>query len=133
MHSHSFVASALLCSLLVSSALAGSIYRWSDEQGQIHFSDIAPDTSMSADTITPAPPSDNSNASGLRPAERELLLQMERRSQQQAQQARASRLQTSHKRAEQWERCEFNREKLHESRGRNNYKQYSRYLRNHCW
>jgi hypothetical protein len=88
---------------------------------------------MSATRITEPDPARESGASGLRPAERELLLRIKQRTQQQAKTAQARRLRNSRKRAEQWEHCESYREKLHNSRGEDTYKQYSRYLRTHCW
>jgi len=133
MRSHTLITAILLLSLQDIPAPAGTIYQWSDSQGQIHFSDIAPAGTVSQ-TRTPQPvPLRKAEASGLRPAERELLLQIKQRSQQQAQHAQTRKLQSNRKRAEQRERCKANREKLHESMGTETYKQYSRYLRNHCW
>lgn len=110
-----------------------TIFRWSDKQGQVYFSDTAPNDAMSATRITAPDPPREIDASGLRPAERELLLRIKQRTQQQAKIAQTRRLQNSRKRDEQWEHCETYREKLHNSTGEETYKQYSRYLRNHCW
>ncbi|MCK5383000.1 MAG: DUF4124 domain-containing protein [Gammaproteobacteria bacterium] len=124
--------SALLLALQVSCVCADTIYRWIDRQGQVHFSDSAPDSAIVASEIQP-PDSPRNIGSGLRSSEIELLQQIQQRSQQQAQQAQARRLKSARERAEQRERCHDNRKKLQGSRGHDTYKQYSRYLRKHCW
>lgn len=133
MRGYTFFIRAILPTLLVTSVLADSIFRWSDKQGQVHFSDTAPGDAMSATTITEPEPPRKIDRNGLRPAERELLQRIEQRTQQQAQSAQLRRLQNSRKRVEQWERCESYREKLYNSPGEESYKEYSRYLRRHCW
>jgi len=133
MRDHAIIAGVLLLTLQDTPVLAGTIYQWSDKQGQVHFSDIAPAGAMSSTSIPKPEPTRKTDTSGLRPAESELLVQIKQRSQQQAQRAQARGLQNNRKRAEQRKRCEANREKLHASMGKETYKQYSRYLRNHCW
>jgi len=133
MHNYTIITVVLLLMLQDTSITAATIYQWSDKQGQVHFSDTAPASSMSSTSIPQQNPPLNSAASGLRPAESELLLQIQQRSRQQAQHAQARGLQNKRIRAEQWERCRTNREKLHASTGNEIYKQYSRYLRKHCW
>jgi hypothetical protein len=133
MHSSTVIAWALLLTLPDTSALADTIFRWSDKQGQVYFSDTAPNGAMSAIRIMEPEPPRKVDGSGLRPAERELLQQIEQRTLQQAKSAQTRRLQSSRKRAEQWERCDSYREKLHNSMGEETYKQYSVYLRKHCW
>ena len=133
MRSHTIITGVLLLTLQSTSIPATIIYQWSDKQGQVHFGDTAPTSSMSSTSIPQPDPPRNNAASGLRPTERELLLQIQQRSRQQAQRAQARGLQNKRKRAEQWERCKTNREKLHASTGKEIYKQYSRYLRKHCW
>ena len=133
MRNHAIITGVLLLTLQNTHVLAGTIYRWLDKQGQVYFSDIAPTGAMSSTSIQQPDLPRNNAASGLRPTERELLLQIRQRSQQQAQRAQARRFQNNSKRAEQRKRCETNREKLHASMRKETYKQYSRYLRNHCW
>ena len=133
MRSHTIITGVLLLTLQDTSIPAATIYQWSDKQGHVHFSDIAPAGAMSSTSITQPDPPRNNAASGLRPTERELLLKMQQHSRQQAQRAQTRGLQNRRKRAEQWERCKTNREKLHDSTGKEIYKQYSRYLRKHCW
>ena len=133
MRSYTLITCVLLLTLQDTSIRAATIYQWSDKQGKIHFSDIAPTGTMSSTSIPQPDSSRNNTASGLRPAEKELLLQIQQRSRQQAQRAQARGLQNKRKRAEQWERCMTNREKLHDSTGKEIYKKYSRYLRKHCW
>ena len=133
MRDHAIIASVLLLTLYDTPLLAGAIYQWSDKQGQVHFSDTAPTGAMSSTSIPKPEPTRKNDTSGLRPGESELLMQIMQRSQQQAQRAVARGLQNNRKRAEQRKRCEANREKLHASMRKETYKQYSRYLRNHCW
>ena len=133
MRSHTAITGVLLFSLQDTSIPAATTYQWSDKQGQVHFSDTAPSSSMSYTSITRPDPPRNNTTSGLRPTEKELLLQIQQRSRQQAQRAQARGLQNKRKRAEQWERCKTNRNKLHGSTGKEIYKKYSSYLRKHCW
>jgi hypothetical protein len=124
----------LLATLQGSLACAASVYRWLDGKGQVHLSDHPPDHAIQTDKLPQQQPSrKKTGTDNLRPAEKALLLQMEKRSQQQAKHAQARKLQNDRKRAEQLERCKLNREKLHAARRNAEYKQYSRYLRNHCW
>ena len=122
--------SALQCTYVI----AANVYRWHDSQDQLHFGDHPPDNAIQTDRLSLQElPQKKTGTDNLRPAEKALLLQMEKRSQQQATQARARKLQSDRKRAEQLERCKLNREKLQTARKNDAYKQYSRYLRNHCW
>jgi hypothetical protein len=121
-----------LFALHLNCADARSIYRWTDRQGQVHFSDHAPDSELTANELRQPDAAHNSSA-GLRATETELLQQIQQRAKQQKQLAQSRRLKASREQAEHHKRCSTNREKLQASRGHNNYKQYSRYLRNHCW
>ena len=124
----------LLATLQSSSTYAATVYRWLDSQGQVHFGDHPPGNAISTDRLPQQElPRKKTGTDNLRPAEKALLLQMEKRSQQQAKKTQARKLQSDRKRAEQLERCKLNREKLHGARKNAAYKQYSRYLRNHCW
>ncbi len=127
------LASVVLCSLQQNPAMADAIYRWADRQGQAHFSDTAPDGPETVVRIPQPMPSRLPAGKGLRTGEREALLQIQRRSQQQAKNAQTRGLQYRRKRAEQQERCETSRQKPHDARGREMYQQYSSYLRKHCW
>lgn len=129
---HGAISSALLLTLLANCASAKTIYRWTDRQGQVHFSDSAPANDVSAST-TLQPDTSDTGGHGLRAAETQLLQQIQRRSQQQQQQAQARRRKASRERDAHRDRCNASKRKLLESRGHDNYKQYSRYLRNHCW
>lgn len=126
------VASTILLALLANCASAKTIYRWTDRQGQVHFSDSAPTYQASTrKTLQPDVPGADSH--GLRATETALLQQIQRRSQQQQQQAQARRRKAGRERDAHRERCKSSRKKLLASRGHDTYKQYSRYLRNHCW
>jgi hypothetical protein len=134
MRSLNLTAIVLLATLQGSLACAASVYRWLDSKGQVHLSDHPPDNAIQTDKLPQQELSrKKTGTDNLRPAEKALLLHMEQRSQQQAKHAQARKLQSDRKRAEQLERCKLNREKLHNARKNSAYKQYSRYLRNHCW
>ena len=134
MRPRNLITIVLMATLQGSSTHAATVFRWLDSEGQVHFSDHPPGNAISTDRLPQQKlPRKKTGADNLRPAEKALLLQMEKRSQQQAKQARTRKLQSDRKRAEQLERCKLNREKLHNARRNAAYKQYSRYLRNHCW
>ena len=125
-------ASIALLTLQACHAYSAITYRWIDQQGQVHFSDSAPPGETPASEIHHQDIPQR-GGDGLRAAETDLLQQLQRRTQQQQQQAQVRRLKASRERAEHQQRCNTRREKLRASRGHKNYKQYSRYLRNHCW
>lgn len=131
-HHYCIAACAVLLALQSGSIEAGSIYRWVDQQGQVHFSDHAPDSASTASEIK-EPAASRNNSNGLRPAETELLQQIQRRAKQQQQLAQANRRKASQELAEQEKHCNTSREKFQASRGDIDYRQHSRYLRTHCW
>ena len=133
MRNHAALVGMLLYSLLQDPSVAGTIYRWSDRQGQVHFSDTAPNDPQATLRIQQTGPIRSTGGNGLRAGELETLRKIQQRSQQQAQRAQARRLQQHRKHAEQQERCQTNRENLHDARGKETYKQYSSYLRKYCW
>ena len=132
LHRYLQTASIALLTLQACHVDSAITYRWIDQQGQVHFSDSAPQDGIAASEIHHAD-SPRASGDGLRAAETELLQQLQQRTRQQQQQAQARKLKASRERAEQQQRCNTSREKLRASRGHKNYKQYSRYLRNHCW
>jgi hypothetical protein len=132
MQRHRIAVFIVLCALLVNCADARSIYRWADWQGQVHFSDHAPDSEFTTNEL-PQPEAPRSSSDGLRTAEIELLQQLQQRARHQQQLAQSRRLKASRERAEHLKRCNANRKKLQASKGRGNYKQYARYLSKHCW
>ena len=134
MPAHPYILSAITAMLILQAgqACAATTYRWVDQQGQVHFSDSAPPGETPASEIHHQDIPQHGD-DGLRAAETELLQQLQRRTQKQQQQAQARRLKAGRERAEHQQRCNTSREKLRASRGHKNYKQYSRYLRNHCW
>ena len=130
-HSGAVIFTALFA-LHINSADARSIYRWTDQQGQVHFSDQAPANDFTATELRKPDTSLHSGGS-LRVAETELLQQIQQHAKQQQQLAQSRRLKASRAQAEHQQRCNANREKLQASRGRGNYKQYAGFLRKHCW
>ncbi len=112
---------------------AETAYQWTDNQGQIHYGDKLPVSiesrtiTLQRDTIRPG------SHPGLRPGERDRLSKLEQHQQQQQRRAHTARIRTDRQREIMQARCMDNREMLKNSRGRDTFKKYSRYLRNNCW
>jgi hypothetical protein len=77
--------------LHINDADARSIYRWTDQQGQVHFSDQAPANDFTATELGQPDTSPRSDG-GLRAAETELLQQIQQHAKQQQQLAQSRRL-----------------------------------------
>lgn len=112
---------------------AEAAYQWTDQQGQTHYGDKRPASIEPKTIILQQVPIKSGSHSGLRPGERAQLDKMEQQQRQQQRSANAAGLRTDHQRAARRARCEDNREMLKNSRGRDSFKKYSRYLRNNCW
>jgi hypothetical protein len=114
-------------------ACASSAWRWSDAQGQIHYSDTGPPPDSSDTAELELPPATAAPAQGLRAGEHRLLQswQTRRDTQQRAAAGRAAqgKRQLEQRRSE----CRTARERLHSANSREQRKQQSAYLRRHCW
>ena len=108
-------------------------YQWTDIQGRMYYGDKPPVSVKSNSIILQRDTNRKDSHSGLRPGERDRLSQMEQHQRQQQRSADTARTRTDRQRATRRERCTDNREMLKNSRGRDTFKQYSRYLRNNCW
>jgi uncharacterized protein with von Willebrand factor type A (vWA) domain len=109
-------------------------YQWADDQGHIHYGDRLPASVESREILLQRGKANRTNGiSGLRPDERDRLSQVEQHQQQQQRRAHAARTRTDRLRAARRARCEDNRKMLKNSRGRDTFKTYSRYLRDNCW
>jgi hypothetical protein len=119
--------------VLQGAAMAGDIYRWAGEDGQPHFSDIAP---PDRDTVIHHSYSSNGPASGsggLRHGERRLL---ERVMQEAGKKRRARESlgrQANQRRSELRQYCRGIRTQLREAREHNRRKHLTSELRKHCW
>jgi len=119
--------------LALSPALvAGDVYRWSDAQGQVHFSDAPPaDGTMALQRTlphgTPAP------AQGLRTGERKALRTYHERKRREQRAAASRSAQATQRLEERRSDCRTARDKLHAARELAQRKQQSSYLRKHCW
>ena len=110
-----------------------SAYQWTDKQGQIHYGD-KPSASTDSRTITLQRRMNRADSqSGLRPSELDQLNKMEQRKRQQQHRVQEAKAQSDRQRATRRSRCAENRQKLKKSRGNENFKKHSRYLRNNCW
>jgi hypothetical protein len=114
-------------------ALADTVWQWTDTQGQTHFSDTPP-----AGTTLPGRQIKFDNkatgaASGLRPGEREALRRLEQRRTHQQQSALITRQHSDHAVAAHRATCRATRDKLRSTRDREQRKRYSAYLSKHCW
>ena len=125
----------IILGLALSGAVSatGIAYQWTDNQGQIHYGDKSPISVETNPIILQRDASRADSHSGLRPGERERLNKMEQHQRQQQRSAQATRTRTDRQRAAQRARCADNREMLKNSRGRDTFKQHSRYLRGNCW
>jgi len=69
--------------LVINHAIASEIKRWVDQDGQIHFGDYAPHRTdavqVEPEIITTAPPSNNSLKDIMRPGERRMIRNYEKR------------------------------------------------------
>ena len=108
-------------------ARAGGIYRWTDANGQTHFSDTA------RDALTQLPASQASNGTGLRAGERTALRDIERRRQLRHRQAEKGRRTVRDQRENREQACRERRELQRRGRRHVDGKAVSRYLRIHCW
>mgnify|MGYP001764532594 CR=1 FL=1 len=52
------VAGAVLCALCSTGAVAGTVYRWVDEQGKVHYSDLVPERYRNTAKPVDAPPAE---------------------------------------------------------------------------
>ena len=123
--------SLLLATSFSAGTVAGNTYQWTDIHGQIHFGDNPPARAESTQIHLSHPQA--SGATGLRPAEVSTLLELEQRADRQQQRARAIRRHSDQQLATGRAACRAHREQLHQSQGKDGFKQHARYLRTHCW
>jgi hypothetical protein len=124
----------LLSLLLERTALATDfVYRWSDAQGQAHFSDSPPLAENSEAIKLESTPHAEKGVQGLRPGERASLGAIERRQKMQQARSRARRSNAEEQRASLLRQCRSHREMLKLAEGRDGFKQHARFLRNNCW
>jgi hypothetical protein len=110
---------------------AGGVYRWTDDQGQVHFSDIAPLHGESTEILIESPRV--SGARGLRPGEISTLKQIRQRAIRQRTWAETSGRQSDRQTATRRKECNNRRDMFHRARDRDSFKAHARYLRNNCW
>lgn len=112
---------------------AETAYQWTDDQGRIHYGDRLPASIESRTILLQGNTNRDNTLSGLRPDERDRLRKMEQHRQQQQRRAHTARTRADSQRAARRAHCKDNRKMLKNSRGRDTFKKYSRYLRNNCW
>ena len=110
---------------------AAAIYRWTDAQGNTHFSDLPPPAAGS--TAITRRVEDASAGLDLRPGERATLRAIEQR-----QQTRQRQLARDHRQQQQAQErhqrdCRERREQLRRGRRHADGKTLAKYLRVHCW
>jgi hypothetical protein len=110
-----------------------SAYQWTDNQGQIHYSDKPPASNDSRAIRLQRYMSGLNVRPGLRPGEQKQLEKIEQRRQLQQRHAKTARNKTDRQRAARRSGCDDNRAMLKKSRGNKNFKKFSRYLRDNCW
>jgi len=116
---------------LVTTGQAGTVHRWTDAQGQTHFSDTEP--ASQASTTIELPPASQRTPTGLRRGEQVTLHAIERRRQDQHKAAEAARRDQRRLRDARRKACRDKREQLRRGRRHVDSKAVSKYLREHCW
>jgi len=124
---------AIILLLVLSPAPATDrIYKWQDANGQLHYSDSAPEHNA-GHTKRIKIKSATSHQGGLRQSELQTLRQMSQRTARQQTATRITRRNNDRRVAENKKLCAEYRDKMHASRSDGKYKIYSRYLRKNCW
>jgi hypothetical protein len=116
---------------LVTAGEAGIVHRWTDAQGQTHFSDAEPVDQAS--TTIELPPAAPRTPTGLRPGEQVTLHTIEQRRQDRHKAAEATRRDQRRLRDARRKACRDKREQLRRGRRHVDSKAVSKYLREHCW
>jgi len=122
------------CMLMLSwTVCADSAYRWSDAQGQVHYSDTGPPADSSDAAELALPPATAAPAQGLRAGERRALQSWQARRDRQQRRAARRTEQAQRQRERQRAECRTARERLHSANSPEQRKQQGGYLRRHCW
>ena len=123
---------ALLCLAASSSnGEAATVYRWTDSDGQTHFSDSAPAHPFEAAIQTL--PEHAGKPAGLRPGERAAVRDIEQRRQQRHRTAERARQMQRRQRAATEQDCRQHREQQRRGRHHADGKALSKFLRRNCW
>ena len=117
----------VVCLVTCSEVRTGGIHRWTDANGQTHFSDTP------RGTLPQLPAKQLTEGTGLRAGERTALRDIERRRQQRYRQAETGRRKIRHQRENRQQTCREQRELQRRGRRHVDGKAVSRYLRIHCW
>lgn len=121
----------LLCTGPSGCTVAGNVYQWTDQHGQVHFGDHPPTRAESREVRLPRPR--KSTATGLRPGELSTLQKLEQRTDRQQRRARAARRRSEQQLATDRAACRAHRVQLRQATGKDGFKKHARYLRTHCW
>ena len=124
-------ATALLLYLAVTHSTAATVYRWTDHDGRVHFSDSEP--SHPFETAIETLPDRADKPVGLRSGERAAVRKIEQRRQQRQRTAERARQLQRRQRAADEEVCRQHREQQRRGRRHVDGKALSKYLRRNCW
>lgn len=114
-------------------ANADSAYRWTDAQGQTHFSDRSPPREAADRHEFDLPSRTQTQAQGLRSGERQALQEQDRRMER-LRRAADRRAATARRQLERHRNtCRQAREGRHNARTHEELKQQSAFLRRQCW
>ncbi len=122
----------LLLLVLGSASATDRIYKWQDADGQLHYSDSAPEH-IAGHTKGIKIKSASGQPGGLRQGELQSLRQMSQRTARQQAATRITRRDNDLRVAAKKKLCDEYRNKMHASRSGGKYKIYSRHLRKNCW
>ena len=110
---------------------AAPVYRWTDAQGQIHYSDRPQPSSVDTAIATSMKPA--RTPAGLRSGERATLHAIEQRRQARHRQVETARREQRQARARHRQACRERRAQLRLGRRHGDGKALSKYLRANCW
>jgi len=122
---------AVCLSVWLTLAQASAIYRWTDAQGNTHFSDLPPPAAGA--TAVTRRVEDASTRQDLRPGEQATLRAIEQRQQTRQRQLTQDRRQQRQARQRHERDCRERREQLRRGRRHADGKTLAKYLRVHCW
>ena len=119
--------------VMYGTVMAGTIYRWTDTDGQPHFSDTPPPghSTVLHESITRR--ETTRRRPGLRHGERRILGLLEQEAERKRQSRKSNSQRNDQRRLELQRSCGEMRKRLRDSRDHTLRKHYASELRKHCW
>ena len=111
---------------------ATDIQQWRDPDGQVHYGDRAP-PGVAATRMLRLHNETTVTTGGLRPAERQAIERIKRRTQKQRKTIESAQRGLQHKQTQTHKQCQQARDNFRNARKDENFNKYALYLRRHCW